>query len=62
MRYEQVEQWTKGHMNYDETAGVKQLYRREKIPPIAMLKQTYRTRTAREQGYRTCQMKFRLRS
>ena len=45
MRYEQVEQWTKGSMNYDETAGMKQLYRREKVSPIAILKQTYRTRT-----------------
>ncbi len=41
MRYEHVEQWSKSRLGYDETAGVKQLLRRQRIAPAWALKQVY---------------------
>jgi hypothetical protein len=36
-----VAEWTGGAVSYDETAGLKQLYRRRAVEPLALLERTY---------------------
>jgi hypothetical protein len=40
-RYAELEDWTDGQMGYDETAGLKQLYRRKPVTPFAVLERAY---------------------
>lgn len=40
-RFEQLESWTNRHVSYGETAGLKQLYRRREVSPLAILEKTY---------------------
>jgi hypothetical protein len=40
-RYEELEDWTDGQVGYDETAGLKQLYRRGPVTPFSILEPTY---------------------
>jgi hypothetical protein len=42
-RCEQIEDWTDGAVSYDETAGLRQLYRRGKVDPPAVLERAYAT-------------------
>jgi Protein of unknown function (DUF4007) len=37
----EIEEWTNGDLSYDETAGLKQLYRRRKVEPLAVLERAY---------------------
>jgi hypothetical protein len=45
-RYEQAERWTGGKLSYDETAGLRQLYRRDQVDPLEVLEQTYHVHAA----------------
>lgn len=38
-----IEAWTDGAVSYDETAGLKQLYRRRPVEPLAVLEGAYAT-------------------
>jgi hypothetical protein len=42
-RFAGVERWTDGALSYDETAGLKQLYRRRKVEPLSVLERVYAT-------------------
>jgi hypothetical protein len=42
-RYEQAEGLTEGALSYDETAGLRQLYRRARVEPAAVLESAYLT-------------------
>jgi len=39
----EIEDWTEGALSYDETAGLKQLYRRPRVEPLAVLERAYAT-------------------
>lgn len=46
-RLEQIGRVTRGAFTYDETAGLKQVYKHKEVEPIALLKSYYHNRAAR---------------
>ena len=40
----EIEDWTEGALSYDETAGLRQLYRRRPVKPLAVLERSVRHR------------------